>query len=139
MYLRVLILLALTAVSGVLWRSAFSWYGAFFVPSPAEMELGQIFARNDFSEPHFNLPVGGDQDLDLRYVGDLYRMQVARPGDRVWATLGQPNLGAYRLEADLRLASQKAYAWGYGGLIAQYQNDHNFYLFVIVNQGQYQI
>lgn len=133
--LLAIVVLAAIAITAVLWRPVLP----SFRPDPPEMELGRLIVRDDFSEPKFPLTVDNDQDSDQRYLGDLYRMQVTRPGVRVWATLGQLNLGAYRFEADLRLATQEAYAWGYGGLIARYQNDQNFYLFVIDNQGEFQI
>ena len=103
------------------------------------MEAGRLIVRDDFAEPHFALSVLSSEESEQRYVGDLYRIQVNRPGVRVWTTLGQPGLGAYRLEADLRLASQEQFAWGYGGLIVRYQNDENFYLFVVDGEGRYQI
>lgn len=133
------LVLAAIVITAAFWRPALSWLRPVLKPDLAEMDPGRLIVRDDFSEPKFALIVSSDQDSDQRYIGDLYRMQVTRPGVREWATLGQLNLGAYRFEADLRLASQEAYASGYGGLIARYQNDQNFYLFVIDNQGKYQI
>ena len=66
-------------------------------------------------------------------------MHVTRPGVRVWATLGQLNLGAFRPKSDFRLDEREAYTWAYGGSIASYQNYRNLYLFVIDNHGRYQI
>lgn len=137
--LLLLVALAAIAAVAILWRPSVFSTGPFGGGAPATIEEGRLIARDDFAEPLFSLPVGSDEDSDRRYVGDLYRIRVGRLGGRAWATLSQPNLGAYRLEADLRLASQDVYTWGYGGLIARYQNDESFYHFVVDSQGQYQI
>lgn len=71
-------------------------------------------------------------------MGDIKRMQVSRPGVRAWANSGQLTLGAYRLGADLGLASQYAATCGFGGLIACYQTDQTFCLFGVDNQEHFQ-
>lgn len=109
--------------------------GGKFTPHAEE----RLIARDDFSDPFFPLPVRADSESELSYMGDLYQVRIKRAGAMAWATLSQPDLGAYRIEADLRLAAQPEYAWGYGGLIARYQNDDNFYLFVVDSEGNYQI
>jgi len=107
--------------------------------APASAEAGRLIVRDDFAEPHFDLPVRSDQDFEQRFVGDLYLIQVKKPGARVWTTLGQQLPGAYKLEADLRLDPQEQYARGYGGLLVRYQNDENFYLFMVDREGRYRI
>lgn len=99
----------------------------------------RLIARDDFSDPFFPLPIRADSEAELSYVGDLYQVRIKRAGALAWATLGQPDLGGYRFEADLRLAAQPEYAWGYGGVIARYQNDDSFYLLVVDSEGKYQI
>ena len=135
----VIVVLAVVAAGLIIWRasdiSQGSTGGRTLTP-PAEDSL---IARDDFAEPYFTLPVRANTEFDQRYVGDLYQIRILRPGGRAWATLGQMNLGAYRLEADLRLALQEELAWGYGGLIVRFQNEENFYLFAVDGQGEYQI
>lgn len=104
--------------------------------APAE---GGLIAHDDFADPHFSLPIRSNAESDQRYVGDLYQIRILRPGGLTLATLGLPNLGAYRLEADLRLATQGELAWGYGGLVVRFQNEESFYLFVVDGQGEYQV
>lgn len=137
--LLILVVLAGAAAAGLYWRPSILVQGPFAERAPAPMEVGRLIVRDEFADPHFTLPVRRSEESDQRYLGDLYQMQVSRPGGRVWATLSQFSLGAYRLEADLRLASQEAFARGYGGLIVRYQNDENFYLFVVDGEGQYKI
>ena len=137
-----LIALLIATLIVVAWRV---WYASPLGADPAGGEKlsphaeERLIARDDFSEPYFSLPTRADSESELSYVGDLYQVRIKRPGALAWAALGVPNLGAYRLEADLRLGPQAEYAWGYGGLIARYQNDDNFYLFVVDNEGNYQI
>ena len=107
--------------------------------APTTIEVGRLIEKDEFSEPRFALPVEKNEESELRFVGDLYRIWVTRPGSRAWAALGRQDLGAFRVDADLRLASQEAFAGGYGGLVARYQNDESFYLFVIDNRRRYQI
>ncbi len=130
--------LVVTLAAAILWRPPLF---PLTLPgrAPAIMEVGRLIERDDFSEPVFALPVEENEESELRYVGDLYRIRITRPGGRAWATLGRRDLGAYRVDADLRLASQEVFAGGYGGLVARYQHDESFYLFVIDNQGRYQI
>ena len=123
----------------VLWRAGFYMSGSYGGQTLAPPEAGRLMARDDFDDPSFALSVDGGEDADLGYVGDLYRIRVDRAGEMAWATLGQLNLGGYRFEVDLRLASQGDFAWGYGGLIARYRNRDNFYLFAVDNNGQYKV
>ena len=135
LFLAVVILAATWAVWRALPFRADAFEGRTFRPHFDE----RLIARDDFSEPHFQLPVRSKADSDLSYVGDLYQIRIERPGGMAWATLGQPDLGAYRVEADLRLAAQLDDAWGYGGLVARFQSDESFYLFAVDNDGKYQI
>ena len=130
---------AVIATAWITWRAlpfpAKPSAGRAFLPIPDE----RLIARDDFTQPYFPLPIRSDVASNLAYVGDLYEIRIERPGGLAWATLSQPHLGAYRLEADLRLAAQQEYAWGYAGLVARFQNDENFYLFAVDNSGQYRI
>jgi len=65
-------------------------------------------------------------------------MQVSRPGVREWANSGRLTLGAYRVGADLRLASQEAVTCGSEGMIACYQTDQTLCLFGTDNEGKFQ-
>ncbi len=138
-WLPVLLAAATVATAWMTWRaSPFAAQPSAertFIPYPDE----RLVVRDEFTEPFFPLPIRSNAESELGYVGDLYQIRIERPGGLAWATLGQPDLGAYRLEADLRLAAQEEYAWGYGGLVARFQNDENFYLFTIDNSGKYQI
>jgi len=138
-WLIALLFAAAIAAGWLAWEAspfaANSVEGEKFTPHADE----RLVARDDFSDPFFPLPIRVDSESELSYVGDLYQVRIKRAGALVWATLGEPDLGAYRLEADLRLAAQPEYVWGYGGLIFRYQNDDNFYLFVVDNEGKYQI
>ncbi len=134
-----IVVLAVVAAGLIFWRASGIRQlsmGERTLPAPAEERL---IARDNFTEPHFSLPVQENEAFDQRYVGDLYQISVLRPGERAWATLGQMRLGAYRFEADLRLALQDELAWGYGGLIVRFQNEGNFYLFAVDGQGEYQV
>lgn len=130
--------LVVTAATAVLWRSS-------LLPltlsgrATATMEEGRLVERDDFSERRFALPVKDSEESEMDYVGDLYRIWIKRSGDRAWATLGREDLGTFRVDVDLRLASQEAFEEGYGGLVVRYQNEESFYLFVIDGEGQYQI
>ncbi len=134
--------LLIAALIVVAWRV---WVASPLRTSPAAGEKfmphgeERLIARDDFSDPYFSLPTRADSESELSYVGDLYQVRIKRAGALAWAPLGVPNLGAYRFEADLRLAPQPEYAWGYGGLIARYQNDDNFYFFAVDNDGKFQI
>ena len=130
--------LVVAAATVVLWRTSFF---PLTLPGrePATIEEGRLIEKDDFSEPGFALPEEKNEESDLGFVGDLYRIWITRPGSRAWAALGRQELGAFRVDADLRLASQEAFAGGYGGLVVRYQNDESFYLFVIDNRRQYQI
>ena len=130
--------LVVIAATAFLWRTTF-FPLTFSGSAPTTIEGGRLVVRDDFSAPRFDLPVRDDVESKLGYVGDLYRIWITRPGGRAWGTLGQPDLGAFRLDADLRLVSRETFAGGYGGLIVRYQRDESFYLFVIDNQRQYQI
>jgi len=136
------IALLVTAFIVVAWRvwdmspfGANTAEGEKFTPHAEE----RLIARDDFSDPYFPLPARADSESELSHMGDLYQVRIKRAGALAWAALGVPNLGAYRFEADLRLAAQPEYAWGYGGLIARYQNDDNFYLFVVDKSGNFQV
>ncbi len=134
-----LVLLAAIAVALVFLNRSIFTQGSVGWRAPASAEAGRLIVRDDFAEPHFDLPVRSDQDFEQRFVGDLYLIQVKKPGARVWTTLGQQLPGAYKLEADLRLDPQEQYARGYGGLLVRYQNDENFYLFMVDREGRYRI
>ncbi|RLT36577.1 MAG: hypothetical protein DWI57_14645 [Chloroflexi bacterium] len=98
--------------------------------------------RDDFMQPVLGLaPDVVTSDWSMGYVGDLYQIRVDQPGVLAWTTLGQIDLGAYRYDTSLMLTGSSGdnSAWGYAGLIARYQNDQNFYLFVVDGRGKYQV
>ena len=134
-----IVVLAAVAAGLVIWRASNITEGSFGGRTLAPPAEERLIARDDFADPQFKLPIRANAESEQRYVGDLYQIRILRPGGRAWATLGQLNLGAYRLAADLRLALQEELSWGYGGLIVRFQNQENFYLFVVDGQGEYQI
>lgn len=134
-----LVAAAAAVAAAVLWLTGFPISAPDGGQTVAPPKAGSLIVRDDFDDPSFALPVGAGEEADLGYVGDLYRIRVERAGAMAWATLGQLNLGGYRFEADLRLASQGDFALGYGGLIARYRNGDNFYLFAVDNDGQYKV
>ena len=98
--------------------------------------------QDDFAQPVLGLaPEVITTDWSMGYVGDLYQIRIAQPGVLAWTTLGQIDLGAYRYDSSLMLtgSSDNNSAWGYAGLIVRYQNDQNFYLFVVDGRGKYQV
>ncbi len=98
--------------------------------------------RDDFAQPVLGLaPEVITADWSMGYVGDLYQISVEQPGVLAWTTLGQIDLGAYRYDSSLTLtgSSGDSSAWGYAGLLVRYQNDQNFYLFVVDGRGKYQV
>ncbi len=139
LWLPAVLVLAVIATGWMIWQASIVTdapsAARAFSPAPDE----RLIVRDDFIEPHFPLPIRSNAEYALAFLGDLYQIQIERPGALAWAPLSQLDLGAYRLETDLRLASRQEFVWGFGGLIARFQNDENFYLFVIDNHGQYQI
>ena len=134
-----IVVLVATAIVLIVWQTSNFTETPFAGRTLAPPAEERLIARDDFADPHFRLPIRSSSESEQRYVGDLYQIRILRPGGIAWATLGQMNLGAYRLEADLRLALQEELAWGYGGLIVRFQNEENFYLFAVDGQGEYQI
>lgn len=100
---------------------------------------GRLLLRHDFSERRTSRDVHSDADAAFGYVGDLYRIRVGEPDGMAWVALGQGELDAYRLEAELRLASQDGNGAGFGGLLARYQGEESFYLLVVDGRGNYQV
>lgn len=101
-----------------------------------------VLLRDDFVQPVLGLaPAVVTEGWSMGYVGDLYQIRIDQPGVLAWTTLGQIDLGAYRFESSLMLTGSSGdnSAWGYAGLIARYQNDQNFYLFVVDGRGKYQV
>lgn len=109
--------------------------GHAFLPDANE----RLILRDDFSDPQLPLRIHTDAEYALGFLGDLYQIRVERSGTLAWTTLGQLDLGAYRLETDLRLSADQEFAWGFGGVIVRFQNDESFYLFAIDRRGQYQM
>lgn len=93
---------------------------------------------DDFQEPALALAQGTEPGKwTLAFVDGRYRIQIQRPGTLTWSTLGMVGLGPNRLEAAVRVDPETP--WGYGGLLARYQNPENFYLFVADGLGAYQV
>jgi len=102
----------------------------------------RVLLQDDFVQPVLGLaPEVVTDDWSMGYVGDLYQIHIAQPGVLAWTTLGQIDLGAYRFDTTLVLtgSSGDSSAWGYAGLLVRYQNDQNFYLFVVDGRGKYQV
>lgn len=137
--LVILVAISVLAVAILYLRPPILTQWPLSISLPAPQEAGRLIVKDDFTEPHFDLPIRSNGESELGYVGDLYQVQDTQPGSRVWATLNLPDLREYRVEADLRLGSQEQFAWGYGVLIVRYQNDENSYLFVTEGEGQYMI
>lgn len=137
-WLAVLLLVGLLAVT--LW-----WLLRAAAPGATMTATGGDSAtllRDDFVQPVLGLaPEVVTGDWSMGYVGDLYQIRIDQPGVLAWTTLGQIDLGAYRYDSSLMLtgSSGDSSAWGYAGLIVRYQNDQNFYLFVVDGRGKYQV
>ena len=101
-----------------------------------------LLLQDDFVKPVLGLaPEVVTQDWSMGYVGDLYQIRIDQPGVLAWTTLGQIDLGGYRFESAQMLtgSGDENAAWGYAGLLVRYQNDQNFYLFVVDGRGKYQV
>lgn len=132
-----LLVILLAAAAWLLLRSLPTESSVSGADSPAPVLL-----RDDFVQPVLGLaPAVVTEGWSMGYVGDLYQIRIDQPGVLAWTTLGQIDLGAYRFESSLMLTGSSGdnSAWGYAGLIARYQNDQNFYLFVVDGRGKYQV
>ncbi|RLT37886.1 MAG: hypothetical protein DWI57_13015 [Chloroflexi bacterium] len=101
-----------------------------------------VLLRDDFVQPVLGLaPEVVTKEWAMGFVGDLYQIRIEQPGVLAWTTLGQIDLGAYRYDSSLMLTGSSAdnSAWGYAGLLVRYQNDQNFYLFVVDGRGKFQV
>ncbi len=102
-------------------------------PAPITTPDPVIFA-DDFSDPSSGWPDIQRADRTLTYVGDRYRMVLNRTNMDIWATPG-------RTARDVVLQVEASKAGGPDqndfGLICRYQNDQNFYFFVIGSDGFY--
>ena len=138
-WLAVLLLVALLAVTlWLLLRATLPGQTVTVTGSSSSATLLQ----DDFVQPVLGLaPEVVTGDWSMGYVGDLYQIRIDQPGVLAWTTLGQIDLGAYRYETSLMLTGPSGdnSAWGYAGLILRYQNDQNFYLFVVDGRGKYQV
>ncbi len=138
-WLAVLLLVALLAVTLWLLLRATSPGVAL---TAADGGASSTLLRDDFVQPVLGLaPEVVTADWSMGYVGDLYQIRIAQPGVLAWTTLGQIDLGAYRYDSSLMLTGSSGdnSAWGYAGLLVRYQNDQNFYLFVVDGRGKYQV
>lgn len=138
-WLAVLLLLAVLAVTFWLLLRTTSPGTAMIATSGSGTS---VLLQDDFVKPVLGLaPEVVTSDWSMGYVGDLYQIHIDKPGVLAWTTLGQIDLGAYRYETSLMLtgSSDDNSAWGYAGLILRYQNDQNFYLFVVDGRGKYQV
>lgn len=101
-----------------------------------------LLLQDDFVQPVLGLsPEVVTQNWSMGYVGDLYQIRIDQPGVLAWTTLGQIDLGGYRFESAQMLTGSAGdnSAWGYAGLLVRYQNDQNFYIFVVDGRGKYQV
>jgi hypothetical protein len=99
----------------------------------------QLRMADNFSGAGSSLAQGdqpGQWRIELLPASSLYRMEVW-PNRIAWSLLGMTELGPHRLQTNSMVASHTT--WGYVGLIDRYQNENNFYLFVVDGQGRYQI
>lgn len=138
-WLAILLLIALLAVT--VWLLVRSVQPGVTLTSAGVGESATLL-RDDFVQPVLGLaPAVITGDWSMGYVGDLYQIRIDKPGVLAWTTLGQIDLGAYRYDSSLMLtgSSGDSSAWGYAGLIVRYQNDQNFYLFVVDGRGKYQV
>lgn len=138
-WLAVLLLLAMLAVTLWLLLRATSPGLAL---TAADGSRSSVLLQDDFVQPILGLaPEVVTSDWSMGYVGDLYQIRIDQPGVLAWTTLGQIDLGAYRYETSLMLTGSSGdnSAWGYAGLIVRYQNNQNFYLFVVDGRGKYQV
>ncbi|MCL4832201.1 MAG: hypothetical protein KJZ86_07155 [Caldilineaceae bacterium] len=138
-WLAVLLLLALLAVT--LWLLLRVTSPGVTLTATGGTESATLL-QDDFAQPVLGLaPEVMTAEWSMGYVGDLYQIRITQPGVLAWTTLGQIDLGAYRYDSSLMLTGSSGdnSAWGYAGLIVRYQNDQNFYLFVVDGRGKYQV
>lgn len=91
---------------------------------------------DDFSDTSGSWPEYSQAEGTTGYADGAYRMEVVSPGYQMWAVSGQ----AYRdvqVEVDaIWLAGPLANLYG---LVCRYQDEGNFYFFIISSDGYYAI
>ncbi len=138
-WLAVFLLAALLAVT--VWLLLRALQPTTLLTMAGDQESATLL-RDDFVQPVLRLSSQViTDDWAMGYVGDLYQIRIDKPGVLAWTTLGQIDLGAYRYDSSLTLTGSSGdnSAWGYAGLVVRYQNDQNFYLFVVDGRGKYQV
>jgi hypothetical protein len=66
----------------------------------------------------------------------VYRIRMW-PGVIAWSTLGAGNAANFRLSTDVTILPETP--WGYGGLMARFSNENNFYLVQVDGAGRFRI
>lgn len=69
-------------------------------------------------------------------VEGVYRIRMW-PGVIAWSTLGAGDASNFRLSTDVTILPETP--WGYGGLIARFSDEDNFYLVQVDGAGRYRI
>jgi hypothetical protein len=96
---------------------------------------GEVTLEDDFSDPEVsNLDVSEDETSRSAYEDGAYVLEVKVPETLVWVVVGGPlsDIDA-ELEAELPAGEDVVAA----GLVFHYQDDENFYLFSVTNDGYY--
>jgi hypothetical protein len=139
-WFAVLLLVAMVAATGwMIYETLRSAQG-----DPADAGL-HLLLRDDFNTPQLALADAHvDGIWDTRFANGHYQILVEQPGNLTWSTLGLLDASTYRVETSLTLTdavlqSDASARWGYGGLLARYNNPQNFYLFAVDGQGSYQV
>lgn len=98
----------------------------------------RLHSRDDFDPPQLALAQQVDPERwAMGFVDGKYRIRSVRPGHLSWSSLGVFNLGIGQVSTQLELSPESP--WGYGGLLARFQNDQSFYLFAVDGQGNFQV
>lgn len=103
---------------------------------PGQSSAGAaVLLEDDFSDPGVsNLDVSEDETSRSAYEDGGYTLEVKEPETLVWVLLGGPysDVGV-EVATEVAASSDIAAA----GLVFHYQDDDNFYLFSVTNDGYY--
>jgi hypothetical protein len=95
---------------------------------------GERLFWDDFSDTSGNWPEYFQDDGSMGTVDGAYRILVTNTRYQLWAVSGQA-FGDVQVEVDIfRLAGPQE---NFSGLICRYQDENNFYFFIISSDGYY--
>lgn len=95
---------------------------------------GERLFWDDFSDTSGNWPEYSQDDGSMGYLDGAYHILVTNPGYQLWAVSGQ-SFRDVQVEADIyRMAGPQE---NFSGLICRYQDEKNYYFFIISSDGYY--